>query len=136
MNIDNIPETIHKNTIAGLIGIEFVEITNDYIIAKMPVDDRTKQPFGLLHGGASVVLAETVGSTAAFMTIKDPTKQAAVGLEINANHLKSVTSGWVYAKCTAIHKGRKTQVWDIRITNDAGDLVCISRFTSMIIDIK
>ena len=129
-----VPELQNLNTISTLIGIEFLEITDEYITAKMPVDDRTKQPFGLLHGGASVVLAETIGSTAAFMMIKDPSKQSAVGIEINANHLKGVSSGWVYGKCTPIHKGRRTQVWDIRITNEAGDLVCISRFTSMIID--
>jgi 1,4-dihydroxy-2-naphthoyl-CoA hydrolase len=133
--MNQVPGQPNPNNIATLIGIEFLEITNEYITARMPVDDRTKQPFGRLHGGASVVLAESIGSTAAFMLIKDPSKQTAVGIEINANHLKAATSGWVYGRCTPIHKGRKTQVWDIRITNEAGDIVCISRFTSMIIDI-
>ncbi|MFN8356956.1 MAG: hotdog fold thioesterase [Spirosomataceae bacterium] len=127
---------LSNNTISGLIGIEFLELGSDFLVARMPVDQRTHQPFGLLHGGASVVLAETMGSIASFLTLEDPTRQQAVGLEINANHLKGVSSGWVYGRCSPVHVGRRTQVWEIRITSEAGDLVCISRITVMVIEKK
>ena len=91
---------LDKNTIANHLGIEYMEVGDDYIIARMPVDHRTHQPFGLLHGGASVVLAETIGSLASYLTLPDPTKQQAVGLDINANHIRGVKSGWVYGKAT------------------------------------
>ncbi len=122
-----------KNTLPGHIGIEFIEIGDDFLIARMPVDNRTHQPFGILHGGASVVLAETLGSVASMLCLENPEKQKAVGLEINANHLRAVKSGWVYGKVTPIHVGSKTQVWDIKITNEEGKMVCISRLTTMII---
>ena len=122
------------NTVANHLGIEFTEIGDDYIAARMPVDRRTHQPFGILHGGASVVLAETLGSIASFLCLKDPAKQHAVGLEINANHIRSVKTGFVYGKVTPIHVGRSTQVWDIRITNEENKLVCISRLTCAIVD--
>lgn len=122
-----------KNTIGDLIGIEFVEQGKDYLIAKMPVDHRTKQPFGLLHGGASVVLAETLGSIASVLCLDDPKTQKAVGLEINANHLRAVTEGWVYGKVTPIHIGRRTHIWDIKITNEEDKLVCVSRLTVAIV---
>ena len=122
------------NTVANHLGIEFTEIGDDYIVARMPVDWRTHQPFGILHGGASVVLAETLGSIASFLCLKDPAKQHAVGLEINANHIRSVKTGFVYGKVTPIHVGRSTQVWDIRITNEENKLVCISRLTCAIVD--
>jgi 1,4-dihydroxy-2-naphthoyl-CoA hydrolase len=115
------------------LGIEFTEITPDYICAKMPVDNRTKQPMGLLHGGASVALAESVGSIASYLSLENPEKQAAVGVEINANHLKSAREGYVYAKCTALKVGRTMHVWDIKITNEAGDLVCVCRLTTAVI---
>lgn len=124
---------LDKNTIANYLGIEYMEVGDDYIIARMPVDHRTHQPFGLLHGGASVVLAETIGSLASYLTLPDPTKQQAVGLDINANHIRGVKSGWVYGKATPIHIGRSTHVWEIKITNEAGKLVCISRLTMAII---
>jgi 1,4-dihydroxy-2-naphthoyl-CoA hydrolase len=127
---------LDKNTIANLLGIEYIEVGDDYIIARMPVDHRTHQPFGLLHGGASVVLAETIGSLASYLTLSDPTKQQAVGLDINANHIRAVKSGWVYGKATPIHVGRTTHVWEIKITNEAGKLVCISRLTMAIISIE
>lgn len=117
------------------LGIEFTEITSEYICAKMPVDARTKQPMGLLHGGASVSLAESVGSIASWLSLENPEKQATVGVEINANHLKSAREGYVYAKCTALKVGRTMHVWDIKITNEAGDLVCVSRLTTAIIKI-
>lgn len=115
------------------LGIEFIEAGEGYLVARMPVDHRTHQPFGILHGGASVVLAESLGSVASFMLLDDPTKQRAVGLEINANHIRSVREGWVYGRCTPIHTGRTTHVWDIRITDEQDRLVCISRLTIAII---
>jgi 1,4-dihydroxy-2-naphthoyl-CoA hydrolase len=122
-----------KNTLPGHIGIEFTELGNDFLFARMPVDSRTYQPFGILHGGASVVLAETLGSVASMLCLENPEKQKAVGLEINANHLRGVKSGWVYGKVTAIHLGSKTHVWDIKITNEEQKMVCICRLTTMII---
>ena len=123
-----------NNTISQHLGIEFTEIGIDYIVAKMPVDKRTHQPFGILHGGASVVLAETLGSIASFLCLKDSKKQHAVGLEINANHIRSVKEGFVYGKVTPIHVGRSTHIWEIKITNEDGKLVFISRLTVAIID--
>lgn len=123
-----------KNSAGEHLGIEFTEIGADYIIARMPVDHRTRQPFGILHGGASVLLAETLGSVAAACTL--PEDKIPVGLEINANHLRSVKEGFVFGKVTPIHVGRTTQVWDIRITNEAGQPVCISRITIAVLDRK
>ena len=116
----------------GFVGIEFVEYGDDWIKARMPVDARTKQPYGRLHGGASVVLAETVGSTAAAMTV-DPRKFATVGMEINANHIRPVKDGFVFATATSESIGRTTQIWSIRIEDEAGKLVCISRITMAVI---
>ena len=115
------------------LGIEFTEIGADYLCGKMPVDHRTHQPMGLLHGGASVALAETLGSVAGMMQV-DADKYACVGLEINANHLISVRNGYVFGRATAVHLGQKTQVWDIRITNNSGDLVCVSRLTLAVLE--
>lgn len=130
-------KSIGTNSMSDHLGIEFVEIGDDYVTARMPVDHRTTQPFGILHGGASVALAETLGSIASFLTLDDPTKQQAVGLEINANHIRSVSSGhWVYAKALALHLGRTTHIWDIRITNEEQKLVCVVRFTVAIIGAK
>jgi 1,4-dihydroxy-2-naphthoyl-CoA hydrolase len=123
----------HADSIVRHLGIEFTEVGDGYLVARMPVDGRTHQPFGILHGGASVVLAESLGSTASWMLLDDPTKQQAVGLEINANHLRSVREGWVYGRCTPIHTGRTTHVWDVRITDEQGKLVCVSRLTVAII---
>jgi len=120
-------------TITKHLGIEFTEAGEGYLIARMPVDGRTHQPFGILHGGASVVLAESLGSVASWMLLDDPTRQRAVGLEVNANHLRAVRSGWVYGRCTPIHTGRTTHVWDIRITDEQEKLVCISRLTVAIV---
>ena len=122
-----------KGCMVEHLGIEFTEVTPDYICAKMPVDARTKQPMGLLHGGASVVLAESLGSTASWLSLENPEKQAAVGVEINANHLKSAREGYVYAKCTALKVGRTIHVWDIKITDEKGDLVCVCRLTTAVI---
>lgn len=124
-----------KNTLVEHLGIEVIELGKDYLVAKMPVDQRTHQPMGLLHGGASVVLAETIGSIAASLTI-NLSLQHCVGLEINANHVKSVKSGFVYGKTSPIHVGKRTQIWEIRITNEENKLVCVSRITMAIIDNK
>ena len=123
-----------KGNMVEHLGIEFTEITPEYICAKMPVDNRTMQPMGLLHGGASVVLAESVGSTASWLSLENPEKQAAVGVEVNANHLKSAREGYIYAKCTALKVGRSMHVWDIKITNETGDLVCVCRLTTAVIE--
>jgi len=130
------PETLNKmftNTMVEHLGIECILIGDDFIEAKMPVDRRTHQPLGLLHGGASVALAETLGSVAATCCI-DMATQYCVGLEINANHIKSVRSGFVFGIAKPIHIGKKTHVWEIRITNEAKEIVCISRITMAIID--
>ena len=112
------------------LGIEFTEIGDDYIVARMPVIEKTKQPYGILHGGASCVLAESLGSTAAALSM-DGEKKYPVGIEINANHLSSPTEGFVYAKAMPVHIGGSTSVWNIDITDDAGKRVCYSRFTAM-----
>ncbi|MDX2190156.1 MAG: PaaI family thioesterase [Bacteroidota bacterium] len=117
------------------LGIEYTEIGPNYICGKMPVDDRTKQPMGLLHGGASMVLAESLGSIASNLIVDNSTEYC-VGLEINGNHIKSATSGYVYGKATIIHKGKKTHVWNIEIKNEASELVCISRLTVAVINKK
>ena len=118
---------------ATTIGIELKTLTPEKVIATMPVDHRTQQPFGLLHGGASAALAETVASLGAFLNI-DPEKQAAVGVELNANHLRAKKDGIVTATATPIHVGRRTQVWEIRIEDEASRLVCVSRCTLAIVD--
>ena len=120
------------NHLGAFLGIEFTEIGADFLAAKMPVNERTHQPAGILHGGASVVLAETVGSVASYLII-DSRKYLAVGLEVNANHLRPVKSGFVSATCKPIHIGAKTHVWDIRIRDDRGKLNCVSRLTVAII---
>ena len=116
------------------IGLELIEVGGDFLKARMPVDERTTQPFGILHGGANCVLSETLGSIASWMTI-DPDKFRAVGLEINCNHIRAVTEGAVIGTCTPMHTGRRTQVWQTDITEEAtGKRVAISRLTVAIID--
>ena len=122
-----------KNTLSEQLGIEFITIGDDYLEARMPVDKRTHQPLGMLHGGASVSLAETMGSVAATLCI-DQTKFFCVGLEINANHLKSVREGFVMGVTKPIHIGKKTQVWEVRIMNERNELVCISRITMAVLE--
>lgn len=124
-----------QNSMQDHLGIEFLELGADFIRARMPVDNRTKQPFGILHGGASVALAETLGSLASAATL-DLSKKACVGLEINANHIRSVSEGFVYGVARPFHIGSSTQVWEIRITDEKDRLVCVSRITMMIIDRK
>lgn len=116
------------------LGISFTEIGDNFLCARMPVDARTTQPFGILHGGASCVLSETLGSVAAWMTI-DPDHNRAVGLEINANHIRAVTQGFVIGRCSPMHVGKRTQVWQTDITEEeTGKRVCISRLTVAIIE--
>jgi 1,4-dihydroxy-2-naphthoyl-CoA hydrolase len=114
------------------LGIEFVEVGEDYLVARMPVDDRTRQPLGVLHGGASVALAETLASWAGTFTV-DPDRGYCAGTEINANHIRPVTSGWVTGVARPLALGRRTQVWEVRITDDGGKLVCVSRCTMAVI---
>jgi len=122
-----------RKTMVSHLGIEITAIGEDSLTARMPVDERTIQPYGLLHGGASVALAETLGSICSSLTL-DTNKKVAVGMEVNANHIRPVTSGWVYGEARPVHLGGATQVWEIRINNEAGKLVCISRLTMAVVD--
>ncbi|MBX3654889.1 MAG: hotdog fold thioesterase [Ramlibacter sp.] len=122
---------LHKDTAVDRLGIEFLEVGDDFISARVPVDERTRQPYGLLHGGVSVVLAETLGSCGA--AYASPEGHRAVGLDINANHLKGATSGWVTGITRPVHIGRTTQVWQIDMRNDAGELTCVSRITMAVL---
>lgn len=126
-------EEMSKGTLIEALGIKFVELSGDKVIATMPVNDKTRQPFGILHGGASVALAETVASVGAFNLI-DQNTQVAVGLEINANHIRSKKDGIVKAVGTVIHKGRSTMVWNINIVDEEDQLICVSRCTMAIIN--
>lgn len=121
----------HVDTIVRHVGIEFLEVGDDYLVARMPVDSRTRQPAGILHGGASVVLAETLGSVAAVLCL--PEGQHAVGLDINANHIRAMREGWVIGRVTPVHVGRTTHVWQIEIRDEQQRLVCTSRITMAIL---
>ncbi|WP_298708566.1 hotdog fold thioesterase [Chitinophaga sp.] len=127
ISLDQLNENGRK-TMGEWVGMEFTEIGPDYLRAMMPVDHRTIQPYGLLHGGASAALAETVGSVASALII-DPEKQICVGQEINANHLRGVREGYVHAIAKPLHIGSSSHVWDIRITDDQHKLICVSRLT-------
>lgn len=116
----------------GHLGIELIEAGDDFLKARMPVDRRTRQPAGVLHGGVSLVLAETLASWAAAFVV-DPTRFHCVGQEINANHVRAVADGWVYGVARPIHLGRSSQVWEVRIHDDAEKLVCISRVTMAVL---
>lgn len=124
---------LRPNTLIEQLGIEFTELGADYICARMPVDEKTHTPFGLLHGGASVALAETLGSVGAALLI-DTDRQAAVGLEINANHVRGVRAGWVTGTTRALHRGRSTHIWETHVTDEQARLVCVSRLTVAIIE--
>lgn len=123
---------MNENTIAEALGLELTSIEDGVVTGKMPVDSRTHQPYGLLHGGASVVLAETLGSVGSHFLVEKEGK-AAVGIEINANHIRSVKSGWVFGTATIKHRGGKLHVWSIDIKDENEKLVCTSRLTVMII---
>lgn len=124
--------SLNKNTLGGNLGMEFIEIGSDYLVATMPVDERTKQPFGLLHGGANVALAETLGSVASLLVVNQEVF-IGVGLEINANHIKAVMQGKVKGICKPLNISGKNHIWDIKIYNEADELTCVSRFTCTII---
>ena len=125
-------EAFQKNTMTDHLGIKITDYGNNYICGKMPVDHRTKQPYGLLHGGASVAFAETLGSIGAGMQI-DYNNQSVVGVEINASHLKSIKKGWVYGRAQPLRVGKTIQVWDINITDKDDNLICVSRLTLAVI---
>ncbi len=131
LQVDDL-QRLHKSTMADFLEMEWVEVGEDYLRMRMPVIDKTKQPYGLLHGGASCALAETIGSVASAVVINHE-EYKCVGLEINANHVRSVSSGFVTATARPLHLGKKTHVWDIRIENEGKQLVCISRLTVAII---
>jgi 1,4-dihydroxy-2-naphthoyl-CoA hydrolase len=122
---------LHVDTAVAYLGIEFLEVGEDFIRARIPVDTRTRQPMGILHGGVSVVLAETLGSCGAVYA--SPPGCQAVGLDINANHLRKASDGWVTGIARPVHIGRSTQVWHIDLTNDRGQLTCVSRLTMAIL---
>jgi 1,4-dihydroxy-2-naphthoyl-CoA hydrolase len=134
ISLDQFPDW-GKDTLGNHIGIKFTEIGKDFLKASMPVDNRTRQPYGLLHGGASVALAETIGSVGSALVI-DREKFICVGLEINANHVSSVKEGFVIATCMPLHLGSSTHVWDIKIHDEKERLVCVSRITVAILSIK
>lgn len=125
----------YKNTLIDALGMEITLLEKGKVIAKMPVDDRTRQPFGLLHGGASVALAETVASIGAYELV-DQENEAVAGLEINANHVRPKKEGIVTANATILHQGKTTMVWDIKITDETDRLICVSRCTMAVIKIK
>ncbi len=125
-------EAFQKNTMTDHLGIKITDYGNNYICGKMPVDHRTKQPYGLRHGGASVAFAETLGSIGAGMQI-DYNNQSVVGIEINASHLKSIKKGWVYGRAQPLRVGKTIQVWDINITDKDDNLICASRLTLAVI---
>lgn len=121
----------HVGTVGGHIGLEFVEIGDDYIVGRVPVDARTIQPYGILHGGVSVVLAETLGSCGAHYSV--PEGERTVGLDVNANHLRAASKGWVTGTARPVHRGRSTHVWQIELHNDEGELTCVSRLTMAVL---
>ena len=125
-------KALHVDTAEGHLGIEFTGIGDDWLAARMPVDKRTVQPFRILHGGASVLLAESVGSCAANLCV-DQEQFYCVGLDINANHIRGMKSGWVTGTARPLHLGRSTHVWQIHITNETGALVCVSRLTMSVL---
>lgn len=125
----------NRNTLVEHLGMRVTEVGDDFVRGTMPVDARTRQPFGLLHGGASVALAESLGSLAANLTL-DAAAEMAVGLDINANHIRAVTAGHVIGTARVLHRGRTTQVWEIRIEDEQQSLVCISRLTMAVVSRK
>lgn len=134
LSLNDLP-ALEKGTMSAVLGMKWLAVGPDFLEIGMPVDDRTHQPYGLLHGGASCALAETAGSIASHLVV-DSSKFLSVGLEINANHLKGVRTGTVKARVSPLHIGRSTHVWDIKITSEDGSLVCVSRLTVAIIPRK
>lgn len=126
----NICNASSKNTLMETLGIEYVDVGEDFLVGRMPVNPRVHQPDGVLHGGAMVALAESVGSAASYIFL-DAQQFVVRGIEISANHVKSIVSGYVFAKATFIHKGRTTQLWDIRITDEADQLISVCKLTTI-----
>ncbi len=126
-------KSLEQETMASFLEMEWVEIGDGFLKMKMPVNSKTKQPYGLLHGGASCALAETIGSIGSFLVI-DPSQKMCVGLEINANHIRSARSGYVTATATPLHLGKTTHLWDIKIHDEDKKLICVSRLTVAIIN--
>jgi len=126
---------MNKNTLMEVFEIEYTDIGADFVEAKMPVTPKVHQPMGLLHGGANAALAESIGSLGSYVILNDP-DLAVVGIEVNANHIKSVRDGYVFARGNLLHKGSKTHVWEIKIHNKSGDLLSICRLTNMILSKK
>jgi 1,4-dihydroxy-2-naphthoyl-CoA hydrolase len=126
LSVEHLTE-IHRDTAVARLGIEFLEVGPDFVRARVPVDERTRQPYGILHGGVSVVLAETLGSCGAASAC--PPGYRVVGLDINANHIRATSGGWVTGVARPVHIGRSTQVWQIDLHNDEGQLTCVSRLT-------
>ncbi len=124
---------INRGTLMQALGIEYTELGSNYLCARMPVDERTRQPAGLLHGGASAALAESLGSVGSVLLINSDT-QTIIGIEINANHLRKVREGVVFGKATLVANSRKIHVWEIKITDEKKRLICLSRLTVMVID--
>ena len=138
MNKENLLKkinSVNKNSLEETLEIEFIDIGEDFIIAKMPVTSKVLQPDGVLHGGATAALAESVGSAAAYFSI-DKDKQIVRGMVISCNHLKGVTDGYVYGKATPIHKGRTTQLWEIKVTDDNDNLISHCKLSTMILNKK
>lgn len=133
MSVEEINKRYLKNTLMEQLGIVITGFEGEVITAKMPVDKRTHQPVGLLHGGASVALAESIGSMASFLMLLDNPEAHVVGLEINANHIRAVKSGFVYATGNLLHKGKSTHIWDIKIRDESEKLVCVCRLTNAVI---
>jgi 1,4-dihydroxy-2-naphthoyl-CoA hydrolase len=136
MNRQTGPEDLAKlseNTMISHLGIEYLEVGDKFLKARMPVDRRTRQPMNFLHGGASVALIETLGSVASNLIV-DPVKYYCVGMEVNANHIRAVSSGWVYGTARAVHIGKRSHVWEIRISDESDQLVCIGRLTMAVIE--
>lgn len=131
VSVQSLTDAVH-DTAASYLGIEFVEVGDDFIRARVPVDVRTRQPYGILHGGVSVVLAETLGSCGAALTC--PSGHRVVGLDINANHLRAATEGWVTGTTRPVHIGRTTQVWHIDLVDDRGRPTCVSRITMAVLE--
>jgi 1,4-dihydroxy-2-naphthoyl-CoA hydrolase len=132
INLDVLNES-SINSLSQHLGIEFTDFGTDFLTAKMPVDHRTVQPYGILHGGASVALAETLGSVAGLLSLEDPNKEMTVGVEINANHLKPANKGFVYGTVKPVRIGKNIQVWNIEIKNEDGQLTCVSRITLAVV---
>lgn len=126
-------KTLIPGTMLEQIGLEFTEVSDDAISARIPVDHRTVQPYRILHGGATAMLAETLGSVAAQLVLEKPHEQKVVGIELNINHLSQATHGWVTGKVTAVRVGRRLHVWDIRNTDESGKLISVARLTTMVI---